>query len=420
MSDALQSLQNLLKGTASTSIFQRVMGTTSVVAPAPKNEIKVKVPVVEEKKAIKKPKMRIGFGVSSGVSSVTQPKQSQPEAKGEDVKVKPKREAPTLPITFPVEILETNAKRENDKQEEWRAKAKQANGFSREQSKAAFQEWTALIAKQDAIQATLNRMSAEAKKRQTEAKVAEIDALERAMAAEAAHVRPPHQTPLQTPVHHPDMHVGDQVIQEDNEEDIPLPSFGVKSSAPSVTQAETLGANTQDEVVDEPILELNLPKPLVVVEEPPVVDEEPPVVDEDGCQDGRPVELEHVQPKIVPSENPTLNDENTARTVDLSSANTRPLTLGSPSNYDGTDDARVVHFSDEKPDEKKIKGFDYDTMNKEEAKTRWETCDRARGTRVSVVQLKAYCTALGLTFVTPKRDTFAMIKEYFKANESRE
>jgi hypothetical protein len=106
--------------------------------------------------------------------------------------------------------------------------------------------------------------------------------------------------------------------------------------------------------------------------------------------------------------------------VDLSSANSRSNanangneTNDTNDESTNTDDARVIHFSEDQTS----KGFNYDTMTKDMAKTRWETCDRARGSRVSVVQLKAYCAVLGLTFVTPKRDTFAMLKAYF-ANQS--
>jgi hypothetical protein len=71
--------------------------------------------------------------------------------------------------------------------------------------------------------------------------------------------------------------------------------------------------------------------------------------------------------------------------------------------------SRVVVLGESKPS----KAFDYSTMTKDEAHQRWTAVDRARGTRVSVVQLKAYCRALGLSFKTPKRATFAMIKAHF-------
>jgi len=164
-------------------------------------------------------------------------------------------------------------------------------------------------------------------------------------------------------------------------------------------------------------VDANEPVRLLDAHEPVVEPAHDPTQDKDTS---RAVDLGSVQEQQVPAGTLAngVDTKGDSRTVDLSSANTRSVvaagvtTLG---HTDDTDSARVVHFSDDK----QTHGFNYDTMTKESAKTRWETIDRARGSRVSVAHLKAYCAALGLTFVTPKRDTFAMIKEYFaKAMDS--
>ena len=498
MSDALQSLQNLLQGTTSSSLFQRVMGS--------KEEKEEVVDAVPTKDAVttkdaaakpKKPKMRIGFGIpvaQTGQNQGEAPKNTQAVA----AQAQAKRSPPVLVVdrvSYGEARLEADRATEANCQAGWKAKAAAQNQVTPKQAEDAYKEWQALVAKQDAIQATLNQMSVDAKKRQTEAKVAELEALERAMAAEAATRRavvhqatPPEPVVCKT-VPEATRDEPPLVLQEDNEGDIPLPSF----SSQGAPVFEASNVNVDDDVVTQPILALggtpahepvvepahepvvepaNEPvvepahepvvepahepvvepanEPVVVdanepvvepanepvvepAHEPVVVDAHEPVVEpahepmvepaHDPTQDkdtSRAVDLGSVQEQQVPAGTPAngVDTKGDSRTVDLSSANTRSVvaagvtTLG---HTDDTDSARVVHFSDDK----QTHGFNYDTMTKEIAKTRWETIDRARGSRVSVAHLKAYCAALGLTFVTPKRDTFAMIKEYFaKAMDS--
>lgn len=89
-------------------------------------------------------------------------------------------------------------------------------------------------------------------------------------------------------------------------------------------------------------------------------------------------------------------------------------------NQDGvckdTNRERVIHIgtdSERQHPSSKSLGYDYSTMTRDDAFVRWKTVDRARGSRVSVAQLKEYCRVLNISFKTPKSETFVTLKEFF-------
>jgi hypothetical protein len=374
-----------------------------------------------------------------------------------------------LPTSFPPEVVESQNAAENELRDRLLQETKIKVNVARRVASEAYKEWQTLVAKQEAIQRQLDEMTIRAKKQKTEAKVAEIEALERAMQSEAVQTSSiPEPPPPQAESF---------VFNDDADADIPLPSFGGSSSKsldepavesesldePSSTldESETQGpipaqeetvengtaqveneqlrggmfspnANIESEASEStPVKEEEqagechtspeprVKEPVPQIDEPSIPTGTKPQESEDSAPrvvelsfvEARPIPQTVNEPKIVESGMPMgESQEARSRTVVLTHSTTRGDDSGCGGER-GDDTSRTVEFCDEKP--APAVPFDYQTMTPETAKSRWESFDRARGSRVSVAQLKAYCSVLGLTFQTPKRATFCLVKKHF-------